>query len=45
MAYHQARNLTSHIYDEEVAHEVYQTAVRFISSAKELLTTLEAHND
>ena len=45
MAYHQARNLTSHIYDEEVAREVYQMAVRFISSAKELLTTLEAHND
>ncbi len=45
MAYHQARNLTSHIYDEEVAREVYQMAVRFISSAKALLTTLEAHND
>lgn len=45
MDYHKARNLTSHTYDEDVADEVYQSAVSFIVAAKKFLAALEAHND
>ncbi len=44
-AYGDARNLTSHSYDEETAESVYQTAVQFIADAKLLLAKLEALND
>ena len=45
MEYHKSRNLTSHTYDEEVAERVYQTAVKFLSGAKDFLERLEKRND
>jgi nucleotidyltransferase substrate binding protein (TIGR01987 family) len=45
MEFHNARNRTSHIYDEEIAEEVYKKAVEFISYAKDLKKKLEAKND
>lgn len=45
MLFHQARNLTSHTYDEDIAREVYQTAVQFVEQAKGLLAKLEVRND
>ena len=43
--YHRARNLTSHIYDEEVADEVFQAAMQFLENAQLFLTALEERND
>jgi len=43
--YHRARNLTSHIYDEEVADEVFQAATQFLENAQLFLTALEERND
>jgi len=43
--YGDARNLSSHIYDEQKAETVYQTALRFITDAKFLLERLEERND
>jgi nucleotidyltransferase substrate binding protein (TIGR01987 family) len=43
--YHHARNLTSHIYDEDVAVEVFQAATKFLHDAQSFLTTLEEQND
>lgn len=43
--YQNARNKTSHIYDEKTAESVYEDAVRFAGAARELLKTLEAKND
>jgi hypothetical protein len=43
--YHKARNKTSHIYDEVIAGDVYETAVRFLGDAKAFLKVLEAKND
>lgn len=43
--YHLARNKTSHIYDEAVAENVYETARRFLDDARELLKSLEERND
>lgn len=45
MNFHQARNLTSHTYDEAIAQEVYKTAISFVEPAKRMLQQLEAHND
>lgn len=45
MEYHEARNITSHTYDETKAEDVYNVAVNFIHDAKELLTILEEKND
>lgn len=39
--YHEARNATSHAYDEEIAERVYDAAVHFSSDAKQLLVELE----
>jgi len=44
-SYGDARNLTSHTYDEETAESVYETAVSFINDAKYLLAKLEKLND
>ena len=44
-AYGDARNLTSHAYDEVKAESVYETAVQFIDDAKYLIEQLEAKND
>ena len=43
--YHQARNITSHIYDERKAESVYRAIGNFVHDARALLTALEARND
>ncbi len=45
MFYHAARNQTSHIYNEDIAREVFDTAKDFSLAAKDLLVRLEAQND
>ncbi|ORJ62997.1 HI0074 family nucleotidyltransferase substrate-binding subunit [Geothermobacter hydrogeniphilus] len=45
MIFHRAHNQTSHVYDEEVARDVYQSATEFLPAAKALLAALEARND
>jgi len=45
MRYHEARNLTSHIYQPEIAERVYNTAHDFARDAARLLAALEARND
>ena len=45
MEHHDARNLTSHTYDEETAQSVFEKATEFVHDVKQLLKTLEAHND
>lgn len=44
MSYHAARNEIAHTYQEETAAEVYETALRFLPSAKAFLAALEARN-
>ena len=44
-SYDDARNLTSHTYDEDKAETVYKTAVDFIEDAKYLLERLQELND
>ena len=44
-SYGDARNLTSHTYDEDKAEMVYQTAVGFLGDARYLLDRLQKHND
>ncbi len=43
--FHEARNLTSHTYDEETSEEVFQAALRFKDYARALLDALEERND
>lgn len=43
MTYHEARNRTSHIYNEAVAQEVFLVAVKFVDDAKDLLGKLEKY--
>ena len=45
MEYHDARNSTSHTYDENAALNVFLEATEFVHDAKHLLKTLEARND
>ena len=45
MLYHQARNQTSHTYDEAVAEEVYKNSLDFLAVAQQLLQRLQAKND
>ena len=45
MRYHEARNLTSHIYQPAIADGVYNTAHDFARDAARLLAALEARND
>jgi nucleotidyltransferase substrate binding protein (TIGR01987 family) len=45
MEYHDARNETSHTYDEETAADVFGTAGEFARDAKMFLKALEAKND
>jgi len=45
MRYHEARNLTSQIYQPEIAARVYNTAHDFAPDAARLLVALEARND
>lgn len=39
--YQEARNLTSHTYNESVAEETYETAKHFAKDVRELLTRLK----
>ncbi|MEY4064538.1 MAG: hypothetical protein RIR26_746 [Pseudomonadota bacterium] len=39
--FHEARNSTSHNYDEKNAEKVYQVALRFLPEAQGLLTNLK----
>jgi len=43
--YAEARNTTSHTYNEETADTVYETAVSFANNANYLLQQLEKYND
>ena len=43
--YHEARNITSHIYDERRATSVYGAIGDFVHDARALLAALEARND
>ncbi len=43
--YAKARNITSHVYDDTKAQEVYETALRFAADARRLLVALEQAND
>ena len=45
MRHHDARNITSHIYDRERAEQVYAAARGFTHDARRSLTALEARND
>lgn len=42
--YHQARNETSHTYEETAAEEVYESAKKFALDARALLNELEKHH-
>jgi nucleotidyltransferase substrate binding protein (TIGR01987 family) len=44
-SYGDARNLSSHTYDERKAESVYVTALDFVKDARILLETLEELND
>ncbi|MEI6511552.1 MAG: HI0074 family nucleotidyltransferase substrate-binding subunit [Candidatus Uhrbacteria bacterium] len=41
--YHQSRNLTSHVYDEEVAVRVFKDAIEFPADVRSLLEVLKKH--
>lgn len=45
MIFHRARNQTSHVYNEQVAKDVYASATEFLPDAKKMLAALEARND
>ena len=45
MEFHKARNLTSHIYDEEIADDVLEYAVKILEYAEALLVSLEERNE
>lgn len=45
MEYHDARNSTSHTYDEDAAYNVFLFATEFVHDAKQLLKALEERND
>jgi len=45
MEYHDARNETSHTYDENTAEDVFAAAVEFLDDARKLFKALEARND
>ncbi len=45
IAYHTARNETSHAYDSKKAEEVLKIAIEFLSEARKLLFELEKRNE
>jgi len=45
MVYHDARNETSHTYDDAKADEVFEIAKKFLPDAKKFLGALEKKND
>ncbi|MBI1390963.1 MAG: nucleotidyltransferase [bacterium] len=44
-SYAEARNLTSHTYDDHAAESVYETAIKFVRDAESLVNELERRND
>ena len=44
MRYHEARNLTSHTYEPEIAERVYNAAHDFARDAARLLVVIEERN-
>lgn len=44
MEFHKARNSTSHIYDSEIAEEVFEASMSFLPYAKEFYKILENRN-
>lgn len=45
MEFHDARNRTSHTYDNKVAEVVFSLSLRFLPEAQRALKALEAKND
>ncbi len=45
LKYHEARNITSHTYNENTALEVFAIAKEFLQDAQNLYQNLEAKND
>lgn len=45
MKYHDARNETSHTYDQDTARKIYEISKTFFKDAEKLLVTLEKKND
>lgn len=45
MRYHEARNITSHVYDVRKAESALGVIAEFIRDARDLLAVLEARND
>ena len=45
MQHHEARNLTSHVYEARQAEIAYRATSEFVHDARDLLTALEARND
>lgn len=45
MEYHEARNETSHTYDNDKADDVFKISIKFSDDAKRLLEMLEKKND
>ncbi len=43
--YHQARNLTTHTYNQDTADEVYEVVTVFLEDSKYLLKQLERFNE
>ncbi len=43
--YHEARNQTSHVYNEETAKQVFQVISAFLKDAEFLFEQIEKHND
>jgi nucleotidyltransferase substrate binding protein (TIGR01987 family) len=43
--YHEARNVSSHTYDEELAESVFETAIHFAVDVRSLLNELRNRND
>ncbi|MFQ5603398.1 MAG: nucleotidyltransferase substrate binding protein [bacterium] len=45
LEYHDARNETSHTYDQDTAEDIFQIARTFFPDAQKFLNTLEEKND
>jgi len=45
MQYHDARNETSHTYDQDTADEIFKISKTFLSAGQNLLENLEIKND
>jgi nucleotidyltransferase substrate binding protein (TIGR01987 family) len=45
MEYHEARNETSHTYDQDAADEIFQVAKTFFSDAQKFTKSIEEKND